>query len=100
MQRRHYAISLEQASQEAPALARLAALAHESKERLQSLQTLIPMPLRSQVQAGPIEGETWCLLVRSNAAANKFRQLLPVFVAHLRGKGWEVSAIRLKIQPD
>ncbi|QXL85484.1 DciA family protein [Comamonas sp. NLF-1-9] len=100
MQRRHYAITLEQASQEAPTLARLTALANESRERLQSLQALIPTPLHAQVQAGPIEGDTWCLLVRSNAAANKFRQLLPAFLAHLRSKGWEVSAIRLKIQPD
>jgi hypothetical protein len=26
------------------------------------------------------------------------RQLLPALLAHLRSKGWEVNAIRLKVQ--
>lgn len=98
MQRRHHAISLEQASQEAPALARLVPLVEDSKARLQALQALMPASLGSQVQAGPIQGDTWCLLVRSNAAANKLRQLTPAFIAHLKNQGWEVNAIRLKIQ--
>jgi hypothetical protein len=50
------------------------------------------------VQAGPIDGTTWCLLVKSNAAAAKIRQLLPAFQAHFRSRGWEVNSIRLKLQ--
>lgn len=98
VQRRHHAITLEQASQEAPALARLIALTQESNARFQSLRALMPAALHAQVQAGPIEGDTWCLLVRGNAAANKLRQLTPAFIAHLKNQGWEVNAIRLKIQ--
>jgi len=98
VQRRHHAISLEQANQEAPALARLVTLVQESNARLQALQALMPAALHSQVQAGPIQGDTWCLLVRSNAAANKLRQLTHAFIAHLKNRGWEVNAIRLKIQ--
>ena len=79
-------------------LARLAALAQDSNARLQALQALMPSGLHTQVQAGPIQGDTWCLLVRSNAAANKLRQLTPAFIAHLKNQGWEVNAIRLKIQ--
>ncbi len=98
MNRRHYAIPLQQASQESPTLARLTALTRDSSARLKALEGLIPPSLRPAVQAGPIEGGSWCLLVKSNAAAAKLRQLLPAFLAHLRTKGWEVDSIRLKIQ--
>ena len=70
----------------------------ESTARLKSIQTLIPAGLRSAIQAGPIEGSTWCLVLDNNAVAAKMRQLLPSFEAHLRSKGWEVTSIRLKVQ--
>ena len=98
MQRRHHAITLEQASEESPVLARLAGLARESGARLQSLKALIPAPLHSQIAPGPIEGDTWCLLVNGNAAATKIRQLAPALVTHLQGQGCEINVIRVKIQ--
>ena len=98
MQRRHYAISVQQASQESPTLARLVALTQDSSARLQAISTLLPPGLRTLVRAGPIEGDTWCLLVRGNAAAAKLRQLQPALAAHLRSKGWDVQHIRLKIE--
>ncbi|HEY9209286.1 MULTISPECIES: DciA family protein [Acidovorax] len=98
MNRRHYAITLQQASEDSPTLAKLAALTRDSSERLQAIERLIPSALRSTVQAGPIDGGNWCLLVKSNAAAAKIRQLLPALLAHLRSRGWEVDSIRLKIQ--
>lgn len=98
MNRHHYAISLHQATQESPTLARLTALTRDSSERLKAIEALIPPMLRPAIQAGPIEGDCWCLLVSSNAAAAKVRQLLPAFQAHLRSRGWEVASIRLKIQ--
>ena len=58
----------------------------------------MPPLLRASLQAGPIEGSTWCLLVRNNAADAKIRQLLPAMAAHLRTKGWDVTEIRLKVQ--
>ena len=97
MNRRHYAITVQQASLEAPALAQLVALTRDSSERLKAIEPLIPPMLRPALQAGPIEGDTWCLLVRGNAAAAKMRQLLPALQAHLRSRGWEVNAIRLEI---
>ncbi|GAB3362348.1 MULTISPECIES: hypothetical protein [Giesbergeria] len=96
--RRHHAITLMQASEEAPVLAPLLALMRESSERLRVVEPLIPVLLRPSVQAGPIEGDTWCLVVKNNAVAAKLRQLLPLLQARLRAQGWEVSAIRLKIQ--
>lgn len=95
--RRHYAITLEQATQASPTLSQLVALTRDSSERLQSIRPLIPPALRAHVEAGPIEGSTWCLLVKNNAAASKLRYLLPSFEAHLRVKGWDVQHIRLKV---
>jgi len=96
--RRHSAIALAQASQESPTLAHLIALTRDSSERLEAITPLIPFMLRPTLRAGPIAGGEWCLLVNSNAAAAKIRQLLPAFQAHLRSKGWEVTSIRLKVQ--
>jgi hypothetical protein len=98
MTRRHHAVTLQQASQDSPSLARLTALTRESSDRLKAIEALIPIGLRSTIQAGPIEGDSWCLLVRSNASAAKLRNLLPALQAHLRSRGWEVNAIRLKVQ--
>ncbi|HRM00174.1 MAG TPA: hypothetical protein PLE22_12100 [Acidovorax sp.] len=98
MNRRHYAVTLQQASEESPLLARLTALTRDSSDRLKAIEMLIPASLRPAVQAGPIEGDSWCLLVKSNAAAAKIRQLLPALQAHLRSRGWEINAIRLKVQ--
>jgi hypothetical protein len=98
MNRRHYAITLAQASQEAPVLARLLTLTRDSSERLRAVQALIPIGLHAAIQAGPIEGDSWCLLVKNNAAAAKLRQLVPALAAHLRSKGWDVNTIRLKVQ--
>ncbi|MCW5220741.1 hypothetical protein [Verminephrobacter aporrectodeae] len=98
MHRRHHAVTLQQASEESPALAKLAALARDSRDRLRAIESLIPAALRPAIQPGPIDADNWCLLVRGNAAAAKMRQLLPALQAHLRSRGWEVNAIRLKVQ--
>lgn len=98
MNRRHYPISLQQAANASPTLAKLAALTQDSSARLAAIQPLMPITLRRSVLAGPIDGSCWCLLVKSNAAAAKLRQLLPAFAAHLRVKGWDVTEIRLKVQ--
>lgn len=98
MTRRHYAVTLDQASLESPMLAQLFSLSRDSSARLRAVEGLIPALLRPSIQAGPIDGESWCLLVSSNAAAAKLRQLLPALAAHLRTKGWDVQTIRLKVQ--
>ena len=98
MNRRHQAVTLAQASMESPTLARLSELVRDSSLRLKAVESLIPPLLRPAIKAGPIDGPTWCLLVESNAAAAKLKQLLPALQAHLRSKGWEVTAIRLKVQ--
>ena len=96
--RRHHAVTVEQAARESPVLTQLVAMTHDSSERLRAVMPLIPPGLRNVIKAGPIEGSTWCLLVRNSAAASKLRYLLPGMEAHLRVKGWDVQQIRLKVQ--
>ena len=90
-------LTIHQAAGNSPSLARLSELVRESNDRLKAIESLLPEALRPAVKAGPIEGESWCLLVSSNAAAAKIRQLLPLIQTHLAGKGWKVTSIRLKI---
>ena len=42
MNRRHYAITLQQASAESPTLAMLTALTKDSSERLKAIEPLLP----------------------------------------------------------
>lgn len=98
MNRHHHAVSLMQAAQASPMLARLTELTRDSRARLQAVEPLIPPALRASVKAGPIDGDTWCLLVSSTAAAAKLRQLIPSLEAALKSRGWDVNAIRVKVQ--
>jgi hypothetical protein len=98
MNRARYAISLMQASQANPGLARLMDLQRESSKRLHAITALIPPGLLSGVQAGPIDDGIWCLLLSNATTSAKLRQLLPAFEAHLRVVGLEVKGIRLKVQ--
>jgi hypothetical protein len=93
-------VTLQQAAEDSPTLAKLAQLARESGERLKAVESVIPAPLRSSLRAGPIEGTSWCLLVDNNAAAAKLRQVVPALLNRLRDRGWEVTSIRLKVQAD
>ncbi len=91
------ALSLDQAIEQAPALARLAHLVDQSSAMYRCVESLIPEGLRAQVKSGPVDGQDWCLMVSSNAAAAKLRQLLPSLGARLRQDGWDVVNVRVKI---
>ena len=95
--RRHFAISLEQAAQSSPALSQLVSQAKEANARFKAIEPLLPPGLRTSIQAGPIEGSTWVLLLKNSAAASKVQYLLPSLAAHLRTKGWDVQQIQLKV---
>ncbi|MNT40093.1 hypothetical protein D3C72_1763860 [compost metagenome] len=95
--RRHYAITVEQAASEAPTLASLAALTRESTTRYKLVEFLVPPMLRPAIKPGPIDGDQWCLLVANNACAAKLKQLVPAMAAHLRVKGYPTADIRLKV---
>jgi hypothetical protein len=97
MQRHHQAIPLHQAVAESPGLARLTSLVAESAARLRLLQPLLPPSLHAAIRPGPIEGDSWCLLLEHSAAAAKLKQLLPVLQARLQREGC-FAVIRIKVQ--
>lgn len=70
----------------------------ESNERLQVVRTLLPEALSAQLTAGPVDDSGWTLIVRSSAIAAKVRQWQPLLEDALRQQGWQVSAIRVRIQ--
>lgn len=79
-------------------MARLVDRMQASSSRLEAIRSLLPRPLLASVQAGPIEDGHWCLLVSSNAAAAKMRQLVPALQTHLATRGLPVTGIRIKVQ--
>ena len=81
----------------ATSLSQLQALARDGQNRLQAILPLLPVSMRSLVQSGGVEGETWCILVPNSAVAAKLRQFLPSLGAHLRTKGWNVQTITVKV---
>ena len=98
MNRRSPPFTLQQAAEGSPTMAGLMARARDAAERLRAVEGLIPPAMRPAVQAGPAEGDVWCLLVRGSAAAAKLRQLSPLLVTRLRNQGWDVASIRIKVQ--
>ena len=96
--RRRHAISLLQAAEESPSLAQLTERIQASSARLKAVRALLPAALRAGVLAGPLEEGQWCLLVGSNAAAAKLRQLLPDLQDHLGRQGLPVAGIRIRVQ--
>lgn len=92
-----HTLTVQQAVGNSPSLARLAELVQDANNRLKAIEPLIPENLRPSIKAGPIEGDSWCLLVNGNAAAAKTRQLIPLLQASLSRQGWKVTSIRLRI---
>lgn len=80
----------------APTLTRLAERARASEALLRSVLPALPANLRALVQAGPLEGEEWCLLVNGNAAAAKIRQLVPDLLACAQARDPSVQRIRIR----
>ena len=91
------AIAIHQAIENSDSMGLLAAHVKRSSEQLKAVESLISSALRPAVNAGPIDGDSWCLLVSSNAAAAKLRQLLPLMLSRLNTLGWTTKSIRLKI---
>ncbi len=91
------ALSVHQAAENSPSLARLTELVKESNGRFKAIESLLPDGLRPAVKAGPIDEKSWCLLVNGNAAAAKIRQLIPLIQSRLSSEGWRDAPIRLKI---
>jgi hypothetical protein len=79
-------------------LAGLLARVRASQQRLDALADVLPGPLRAHLRAGPLDDEGWTLLAANAAVAAKLRHLLPTMAEALVAKGWQATAIRVKVQ--
>ena len=85
------------AIEQSDTLAGMLALHQKSTLYLRAVESVLPPGFSQQIKAGPIEDDSWCLLVTHNAAAAKLRQMLPSLSAHLRSKGHNVQTIRIRV---
>ena len=84
-------------AQSAP-LARLQTLMQESNARFEAIRPALPAALAAHVRPGPVDENGWSLLAANAAVAAKLRQLQPRLEELVRERGWQVSAIRVKVQ--
>jgi len=70
----------------------------DSNSRFAAIRALLPATLASHVKPGPVDEEGWTLLCANTPVAAKLRQLQPRLEELLRQRGWQVSAIRIKVQ--
>jgi hypothetical protein len=71
-----------------------------SQRYLEAVRLVLPPELVPLTSAGPCDESGWTLLVAHTAAASKLRQLKPRLEACLQERGWQVIAIRVRIQPE
>jgi hypothetical protein len=90
--------SLQQAVRASPVLAQVAERVRQSQQMLDVIRPLMAPGLRPHVQAGPVDEESWCLLVSNPAVGTKLKQLSPVLLAALRTKGFAVPKLRIKVR--
>jgi hypothetical protein len=70
----------------------------ESNARFAAIRPGLPPALAAHVKPGPVDDAGWSLLAANASVAAKLRQLQPRLEELLREKGWQVSAIRVKVQ--
>ncbi|HEY2925283.1 DciA family protein [Piscinibacter sp.] len=84
--------------QRTPALTQLRQRLQDSNARFGAIRGLLPPALAPHVKPGPVDDEGWTLLAANASVAAKLRQLQPRFEESLRERGWQVIAIRIKVQ--
>ena len=91
-------LPIADALQRSVPLAQLRQRLQDSNARFEAVRGLLPLALALHVQPGPVDDEGWSLLAANASVAAKLRQLQPRLEECLRQRGWEVSAIRIKVQ--
>ena len=92
------ALRIEEALQRSAPLARLAQLMQDSNARFDAIKPCLPATLAPHVKAGPVDETGWSLLAANASVAAKLRQLQPRLEEVLRERGWQVNAVRVKVQ--
>jgi hypothetical protein len=93
------ALPIEEALHRSAPLVRLQQLMQDSHARFDAIHPLLPAALAPHVLAGPVDELGWTLLAANASVAAKLRQLQPRLEDALQARGWQVSAIRVKVQP-
>lgn len=78
-------------------LAQLRARLQDSNARFAAIRGLLPVALAPHVTAGSVDEEGWTLMAANASVAAKLRQLQPRLEESLRQRGWQVSAIRIRV---
>ena len=97
-QRAQHTLPIAEALSRSGPLERLQQRLRESHARFEVIRPHLPPALAAHVKPGPVDEQGWSLLAPNSAAAAKLRQLQPKLEEVLRRQGWEVSAIRVKVQ--
>lgn len=94
------ALRLQQALQQSAPLARLRELLQDSAARFEAIRPNLPGSLATHIKPGPVDDIGWSLLAANASVAAKLRQLQPRLETILRERGWQVSAIRIKVRSE
>jgi hypothetical protein len=97
--KRSDALSIHDALQQSEPLAALRLRLAGSQQRFEAVLPCLPAALVPQVRPGPLDEQGWSLLAANAAVAAKLRHLQPRLEEALRQRGWQTSAIRIKVQP-
>ena len=92
------ALRIEQALQQSAPLVRLRQLMQDSNERFAAIRPALPATMAAHVKPGPVDETGWSLLAANASVAAKLRHLQPRLEELLRERGWQVCAIRVKVQ--
>ena len=71
----------------------------EARAHFDTVAPMLPPTLRADVRPGPVDGDCWTLLAAHNPAAAKLRQMLPDLLQRLQERGWQGTAIKVRVQP-
>lgn len=92
------ALRIAQVLQQSAPLARLQLLLKDSNARFDAIRASLPAAMVPHVKPGPVDEVGWSLLAANASVAAKLRQLQPRLEDILRERGWQISAIRIKVQ--
>lgn len=90
-------VPLSSALNQSDSLTGLLRRLRESEARLATVRPKLPELLRNAVTPGPLDDDSWTLLVGNAASAAKLRQLVPSLETALAEAGWPPRALRVKI---
>lgn len=90
-------VPLASALDQNDSLAGLLRRLRESEARWACVQPGLPAPLRGVVKPGPLDDESWTLLVANASTAAKLRQWVPALESSLADAGWPARALRVKV---